>query len=201
MMIQDDPGSRIQDLGLDYWATGLRCPLPFSLKQDSDTKKINANLVAEGCDLHREASTADLTHMRMPACMDMPSLSHPSNGGDGHLAVFCVLTWLLHLPILKVPAWNNAMGGMAKRHDNAMGPIALFTPLSHGSRGILPSRDLQNGMIQVDSNGRFCCCVDQFLFVYIVCLYFGFMLSLFGFPSLLRLYFILGVSLCWSFSF
>ena len=31
--------------------------------------------------------------------------------GDGHLAVFCVVTWLLHhlIRILKVSAWKNAM--------------------------------------------------------------------------------------------
>ena len=34
--------------------------------------------------------------------------------GDGHVASFCVVTWLLHHPILKVSAWKNAMGAMAK---------------------------------------------------------------------------------------
>ena len=33
--------------------------------------------------------------------------------GDGHLAGFCVVTWLFHFPILKVLAWTNATSAKA----------------------------------------------------------------------------------------
>jgi len=39
--------------------------------------------------------------------------------------VFCVVTWLFHFSILKVSAWKNAMGAMAKR---PMGATAKRRP-------------------------------------------------------------------------
>jgi len=54
--------------------------------------------------------------------------------GDGHLADFCVVTWLLHYPILKVSAWTSAMGAMAKRRGNCH--------VSHGNKVTMARRRL-----------------------------------------------------------
>ena len=49
--------------------------------------------------------------------------------GGGHLAVFCVVTWLSHCPIVKVSAWKNAMGAIAKMCENVMGAMgAMWQP-------------------------------------------------------------------------
>ena len=53
---------------------------------------------------------------------------------DCHLPCFFVVTGLLHYPILKVSAWNNAMGAIAKARGQCNG--------RHGKKATLPKRRL-----------------------------------------------------------
>ena len=55
--------------------------------------------------------------------------SFASSAGDGHLAGFCFEPWLFHFSILTVSVWKNAMGAMAKRHDECIG--------SHGKKATI----------------------------------------------------------------
>ena len=51
-----------------------------------------------------------------------------ASNGDCHLAVFCVVTELLHYQILKVSAWRNAMGAIAKKCEKRNGSHGKKTP-------------------------------------------------------------------------
>jgi len=54
--------------------------------------------------------------------------------GDGHLACFCVVTWLFHFSILKGSAWKNVMEAMAKRQPWQRGALEKCHG-THGKKG------------------------------------------------------------------
>ncbi len=55
-------------------------------------------------------------------------------GGDGHLAVCCVVTWRFHFSICKDSAWKNAMGAIANKLENFHG--------SHGKKATMAKSDM-----------------------------------------------------------
>ena len=65
--------------------------------------------------------------------------SHQGMHGDVHLAGFSEHPWLCILSILRVSAWENAMGAMGKRYETCHG--------SHGKKATMPKKRLgQNVM-------------------------------------------------------